>query len=84
MGAQKVEIIGTIIPLTEEEGHLSRMVYEHTPDGQIISHPLSIVTLRGGIISITPFSSETHSTLYHDHPIHIYQTSPAPLLTEAP
>ena len=72
MDTQEEKSDEIIIPLTEHESHMSRTVYEHTIDGKIITHPLSIISLQDGKIIITPFTSEPPSTIYHDHPLHLY------------
>lgn len=72
MDTRAQELAGHIIPLTENESHLSRTIYEHTDSGEVIAHRLSVVSLKEGQIIITPFESETPCTIYHDRPLHVY------------
>lgn len=71
------------VPLTAGERHLSRLVTEHLPGGRVSAHPLSVVSLAcGGVAIVTPFDKESHSTLYHDGPLHLFPTWPLRLYEE--
>lgn len=61
------------IPLTGSERHLSRVVIEYMGGGETRVHPLAIVCVADtGELSIIPFQQETHSTIYHDKPLHVF------------
>jgi len=64
------------VALVAGEGHLSRTVVEHLPGGGVRRHPLCQVAEEAdGRISVTPFSGERHSTLYHDRPLHLWRSA---------
>lgn len=72
----------TEIYLYPGERHMSRIIYEHKPGGDVKVHKLSVISFAGNELEITPFRSETPSTIYHDTPLHLYCTPTIHLFQE--
>lgn len=64
------------IALRAGERHMSRMVVEHTSQGGVVKHRMSVVYLdANGEVVVCPFEKETAMTVYHDCTLHLYSHS---------
>lgn len=72
------------VALGQGEGHLSRLVTEHLPQGDARVHRLCVVCLtHEGEARVAPFDGERPYTLYHDRPLHLFIGTPPRLYEEA-